>query len=196
MRAQRTCELEIGARERDEIERVWPTVLRRVGGYNLDSWGRDGQFSMTRMAVGSEGTLVAVTEAKVRLVPRPQANALNVVHFDSVPASLDALVEILATKPASIELIDKMLLDMTREQLAAHWVTDVLDGLSRRRLDLAFVTLPTRDGPFESVALCRDPYTVVARRCDHIAAGTTVSMPERNCSPNVAGLNDSASQSA
>src|SRR3954454_8157630 len=35
-------------------------------------------------------------------------------------------------------------------------VDDLLDGLSRRRLDLAFVTLPTRDGPFESVPLCRD----------------------------------------
>src|SRR5690606_4579174 len=27
---------EIAERERDEIERRWPTVLRRVGGYNLD----------------------------------------------------------------------------------------------------------------------------------------------------------------
>src|SRR5205085_2188426 len=99
-----------------EIERRYPKVMRRVGGYNLDSWGKDGMFSMTRMAVGSEGTLVAVTEAKLRLVPRPKLNALNVIHFDDVPSALDSLVDILATHPASVELIDKMLLDMTREQ--------------------------------------------------------------------------------
>jgi DNA-binding transcriptional LysR family regulator len=62
-------------------------------------------------------------------------------------------------------------------------VDDLLDGLSRRRLDLAFVTLPTRDGPFESVPLCRDSYVVVARRCDHIAAGTTVTVGELGCLP-------------
>jgi DNA-binding transcriptional LysR family regulator len=54
----------------------------------------------------------------------------------------------------------------------------LLDGLSRRKLDLAFVTLPTRDGPFESVPVCRDAYTVVARRGDRIAAGTSVRVDE------------------
>jgi DNA-binding transcriptional LysR family regulator len=57
-------------------------------------------------------------------------------------------------------------------------VDALLDGLSRRKLDLAFVTLPTREGPYESVPLCHDPYTVVARRGDHVAAGPTVSIDE------------------
>lgn len=57
-------------------------------------------------------------------------------------------------------------------------VDALLDGLSRRKLDLAFVTLPTRDGPFESVPLTRDPYTVVARRGDRIAAGAVVGLDE------------------
>src|SRR5438874_2261659 len=59
----------------------------------------------------------------------------------------------------------------------------LLDGLSSRKLDLAFVTLPTRDGPFELVPLSRDPYTVVARRGDRIAAGTTVTIEELGALP-------------
>jgi DNA-binding transcriptional LysR family regulator len=57
-------------------------------------------------------------------------------------------------------------------------VDALLDGLSRRKLDLAFVTLPLRDGPYESIPLCRDEYTVVARRGDHVAAGTSVTLSE------------------
>jgi DNA-binding transcriptional LysR family regulator len=59
----------------------------------------------------------------------------------------------------------------------------LLDALSRRTLDLAFVTLPTRDGPFESVPLCNDPYTIVARRGDHVAAGQTVTIDELSALP-------------
>src|SRR5438067_433329 len=57
-------------------------------------------------------------------------------------------------------------------------VDGLLDALERRRLDLAFTTLPVRDGPFECLALCRDPYTVVVRRGDRVAAGSVVSIDE------------------
>jgi len=57
-------------------------------------------------------------------------------------------------------------------------VDALLDGLSRRKLDLAFVTLPLRDGPYESVPLMRDPYTVVMRRRDRPGAGATLSLEE------------------
>jgi DNA-binding transcriptional LysR family regulator len=57
-------------------------------------------------------------------------------------------------------------------------VDALLDGLSRRKLDLAFVTLPTRDGPYESVPLTRDQYTIVARRGDRVGGGSTVSLDE------------------
>src|SRR5690606_31421677 len=55
---------EIAARERDEIERMVPSVLRRVGGYNLDifhpqsprPYTADGKINLAHMLVGSEGT--------------------------------------------------------------------------------------------------------------------------------------------
>lgn len=62
-------------------------------------------------------------------------------------------------------------------------VDALLDGLSRRKLDLAFVTLPMRDGPYEAVPLCRDHYSVVGRRGEHIAAGTSISLVELGALP-------------
>jgi len=70
-------------------------------------------------------------------------------------------------------------LDLHEEQS----VDGLLDALSRRRIDLAFVTLPLRDGPFESVPLCRDPYVVVARRGDRVAAGSSVTIDELAAAP-------------
>ena len=55
----------IGERERDEIARVVPKVMRRVGGYNADVFNpqskrpytADGDVNYAQLLVGSEGTL-------------------------------------------------------------------------------------------------------------------------------------------
>ena len=66
--------------------------------------------------VGSEGTLATYTEAVVGLVPSPRLTALSVVHFADMVAAMDAMHEILELGPAAVELVDKMLLDLTRLQ--------------------------------------------------------------------------------
>ena len=102
---------------RDEIEARYPKILRRVGGYNLDAFNDGKPFNMSRMVVGSEGTLVAVTEAKVSLEPLPKAKALGVIQFADLIASMRAVAPILETDPAAVELIDKMILDQTKESI-------------------------------------------------------------------------------
>ena len=55
-----------------EIDRRFPKVLRRVGGYNLDAFVDPSRpVDLTRIMVGSEGTLGFIVEAKIRLVPLP-----------------------------------------------------------------------------------------------------------------------------
>src|SRR5207244_2851911 len=56
----------------DEIRTRYPAHWRRVSGYNLDELVKDRPLNMARVVVGSEGTLVTVLEAKVRLVRRPR----------------------------------------------------------------------------------------------------------------------------
>src|SRR5678810_1098270 len=75
---------------RDEIDRRFPKIMRRVSGYNLDEFVRNGKFNLVKLVVGSEGTLAAVHQAKVRIEPRPPATALCVVHFKEIVDSIRA----------------------------------------------------------------------------------------------------------
>ena len=54
----------------DLVHERYPKIPRRVSGYNLDQLlpGEDGRFNIARSLVGSEGTLVTILEAKVRLI--------------------------------------------------------------------------------------------------------------------------------
>ena len=65
--------------------------------------------------VGSEGTLGIVLEAKLRLVPLPKAKAVMAVLFGDLLESLAAAPVILAHKPSAIEVMDKAILDNTRQ---------------------------------------------------------------------------------
>ena len=53
----------------------------------------DGGFNMARFVVGSEGTLMTVTEAKLRTVPIPKEKAVAVLHFNSLLESMEALCD-------------------------------------------------------------------------------------------------------
>ena len=60
-----------------EIERRYPKVVRRVGGYNLDEFVDESKpFNLAKIIVGSEGTLGMITAAKVNLVPLPREKAV------------------------------------------------------------------------------------------------------------------------
>lgn len=101
---------------RGEIDRRFPKLLRRVSGYNLDALAADPS-DLVKLIVGSEGTLGIVTEATVRLVPRPAHSVLDVVHFTDMFAALEATRVILRFRPSAVELLDRMVLEMTRAQL-------------------------------------------------------------------------------
>ncbi len=106
----------IVTRNRAEIVRRFPTLLRRVSGYNLDALVRD-PGDLISLIVGSEGTLAVITEAMVGLVPQPRHTVLAIVHFADLFAALEAVPLILPFAPSAVELIDRMVLEMTRAQL-------------------------------------------------------------------------------
>ncbi len=101
----------------DEIRARYPKIMRRVSGYNLDEFLKERPFGLHRLAVGSEGTLVVVVELKVRLVPKPRYTALDVVHYADLQAALESSPDILTTGPYAVELTDKMILDLARENI-------------------------------------------------------------------------------
>src|SRR5215813_10157623 len=102
---------------REEILARYPKYWRRVCGYNLDELVTNRPLNMARLIVGSEGTLLNAIEAKVRVVKRPEKTALVVVHYHEMQEALESSQAILETGPYSVELTDKMILDLARANL-------------------------------------------------------------------------------
>jgi glycolate oxidase len=64
-------------------------------------------LSLTKLFVGSEGTLGVITELTLRLLPAPPPASTLVASFDTVEAAAAAVVAITATlRPAMLELMD------------------------------------------------------------------------------------------
>ena len=122
----------LAAEHAEEIERRYPKILRRVGGYNLDAFrptgGATAGFNLAHLFVGSEGTLGVVVEARLRLVELPRAKAVLVVQFADLLDALAATPAILAHRPAAVEVVDRYVLDSTRLNPEAARLRDFLRG--------------------------------------------------------------------
>src|SRR5262249_30180745 len=102
---------------RDEIASRYPRHWRRVCGYTLDELIKARPLNMARLIVGSEGTFLTVVEAKVRLVRRPPKTAVDVIHYRDMQEALESSQAILETGPYAVELTDKMILDLARNNI-------------------------------------------------------------------------------
>ena len=106
----------LAARHAVEIDRRYPKILRRVGGYNLDEFVTPGRpFNLVKLMVGSEGTLGVVLEATVNLVPLPRAKAVLTIQFADLLESLAATPLILRHRPSAVEVMDRLILNHTRQ---------------------------------------------------------------------------------
>ena len=105
-------------READEIERRFPQVLRRVGGYNIDSIDPKGDGSghnMARLLVGSEGTLAFFNEIELELQPIPAHRVLGICHFPSFYSAMAATRRIVELGPSAVELVDRTMIELSRD---------------------------------------------------------------------------------
>lgn len=110
-----------------EIEKEYPDpeLERRNTGYALDMLLSSSPFTSTKtpfnyvkLLAGSEGTLAFTTEIKLNLVPLPPKHkALVCVHLDTVPDALRANLIALQFKPVAVELMDKVILDLTKQNI-------------------------------------------------------------------------------
>ena len=115
-------------RHRDSVAHDFPTWWRRACGYRLDRLADSTPFDLAKFVVGSEGTLAVTTRAWVDLVPRPRRTVFAVGHFTSVPAAIDATTDALACEPAQVEMMDKTILDLSRQKLEFADLSRSLEG--------------------------------------------------------------------
>ena len=108
--------LALAAREADAIERNFPKVQRRVGGYNLDALvpGRN-DLNLAHILVGSEGTLAFSTRIELKLAPLLGRRAVGACHFGSFAEAMEAAQHIVTLGPIAVELVDRTMLGLARE---------------------------------------------------------------------------------
>jgi FAD/FMN-containing dehydrogenase/Fe-S oxidoreductase len=106
---------ELGIRHAAEIERRFPKVLRRVGGYNLDAFVDPSRpVDLSRIIVGSEGTLGFIVDARIALVPLPAQKTLLTIEFDYLLDALRATPLVLRHLPSAVEVMDDFILSHAR----------------------------------------------------------------------------------
>ncbi|MFQ3283896.1 MAG: FAD/FMN-containing dehydrogenase/Fe-S oxidoreductase [Natronomonas sp.] len=93
------------------IEEKYPDLKRRVSGYNLDRViyeNDDGEtvINLSKLYVGSEGTLGVIVEATIGLVTMPEETALVLYCFDSLVDAMEAVPEALEFDVSAVELMD------------------------------------------------------------------------------------------
>jgi FAD/FMN-containing dehydrogenase/Fe-S oxidoreductase len=101
-------------REAAEIDRRFPKVLRRVGGYNIDTIDNAGH-NMARLLVGSEGTLAFFNEIELELQPVPAHRVLGICHFPSFYGAMAATKRIVELGPSAVELVDRTMIELSRD---------------------------------------------------------------------------------
>ena len=121
-----------------EIEREFPkaSIHRRNTGYAVDliaktepfnSQGKS--FNFCELLCGSEGTLALATEIKLSVDALPAPEAVVVcAHFRSVKESLLAVQIAMKHKPFLCELMDKLILDCTKENIQQQKNRFFLEG--------------------------------------------------------------------
>ncbi|HEX9031822.1 MAG TPA: FAD-linked oxidase C-terminal domain-containing protein [Streptosporangiaceae bacterium] len=147
----------IASRYGDAIAAGYPRLWRQSGGYRLDWLGGDGRpapgrqgrpawpglvpdaatrpgspgpdgLDLAKFVTGSEGTLVTVTQATVGLVRAPRHRVIAVGHFGSVQAAIEATEPALECGPAAVELMDRIILDLSRSKREYRDLGSILHG--------------------------------------------------------------------
>ncbi len=112
----------------DNIRSHFPKkeIHRRNTGYAVDALlemrpfsGSGEAFNMCKLLCGSEGTLAFTTEIKLNLCPLPPKEKVIVcAHFSSLEEALKAVIISMEFNPYACELMDKIILDCTKENIA------------------------------------------------------------------------------
>jgi FAD/FMN-containing dehydrogenase/Fe-S oxidoreductase len=109
--------LPFGEQHADLIRRDFPPHWRRATGYSLDQFVKpDDAFNPARLLVASEGSLATTLEVTLDLHPTPQRTGLVMLQFAELVAAMAATPVILESEPSAIELMDRMLINLTRSQ--------------------------------------------------------------------------------
>ncbi|MFE1597821.1 FAD-binding and (Fe-S)-binding domain-containing protein [Methylobacterium sp. ID0610] len=163
--------LRLAEEERDEIERRFPKVQRRVGGYNLDAL-LAAQPNLAHLLVGSEGTLAATTALTLKLSRLPAHRVMGVCHFPSFRSAMETVASLVALDPAAVELVDNNVLVLGAD---IPLFRTTLADITRGRPDCLLLVEFAGD---DAGALAAELRRLDACMADHGFPNAVVTVPE------------------
>ena len=109
----------IGAAEATTIAEKFPRQLRRVGGYNIDALVPPAPASnrprnLSRLLVGSEGTLAFSTALTLKLSPVKPRKVLGICQFPTFRSAMEAAGPLVTLGPEAVELVDATMIALGR----------------------------------------------------------------------------------
>ncbi len=124
----------------DVIKRAQPQVSKNSSGYAL--WNvydaATDTFDLTKLIVGSQGTLALITKAKIGLIERKKHRAMLVVFLKDLNSLPDIVRHVLALEPESFESYDNHTFE-----LALRFLPQVLQHMGPlKALQLGLSFLP------------------------------------------------------
>ncbi|RYX94155.1 FAD-binding protein, partial [bacterium] len=91
-------------------------VSKNSSGYNLMDIAQevkdDNILDLTKLFIGSEGTLGLITESKLPLYDKPKATATMLLYFKDIQEIGEGVKDILKTNPSALEIMDNNTLNL------------------------------------------------------------------------------------
>ncbi|KPK83205.1 MAG: Fe-S protein, partial [Bacteroides sp. SM23_62_1] len=143
-------------KNKDEIVKQYPKIMRRVQGYNLDSFVNTDSWNLSKLITGSEGTLGIVLEAKLNLEPLSKSKILCVVHFDDLLAAIRAVTPILRHQPSAVEIMDEEVANMARKNLSIAPLCGFIKGNPKGMLIVEFFGSTEEEAKSKASTLVED----------------------------------------
>ncbi len=141
-----------------------PDIHRRNTGYALDylltseAFTDGGEaFNFCQLLSGSEGTLAFTTEVKLKLDPLPLPdNVVLAAHFSSIRESMLATQIAMQHQPTACELMDKVILDCTKENIEQSKNRFFVEGDPAAVLMIEFRGESAADAEAQALALTNE----------------------------------------
>ena len=101
------------ANNAEEIAMRIPKLLRKVGGYNIETLG-GSRPNLAKLMVGSEGTLGFFTKIKLKLHRIPKHKVGAICHFHRFYDAMDITRFIVELGPSAVEVVDRTMMNLAR----------------------------------------------------------------------------------
>ncbi|PKG81682.1 hypothetical protein CXF85_17055 [Colwellia sp. 75C3] len=123
------------------VLQTFPRLNRFLTGYDLENVlkandnGDITGVDLSRLITGSEGSLAFVCEAKLNINPIRVAKTLINIKYDSFDSALRHSPALVEAKATSVETIDSRVLNLAKQDIVWHSVSELITDVPGRVMD-------------------------------------------------------------